>query len=45
LKCVTPLVKVLRLVDEDTKLVIPYIYEFMDKAKEQITSNLKNEES
>jgi len=33
LKCVTPLVKVLRLVDRDTKPVMSYIYEAMDKAK------------
>jgi len=51
LKCVTPLMKVLRLVDEDTKLAMPYIYiyiyiyEAMDKAKEQIASNFKNQDS
>jgi len=33
LKCVTPLVKVLRLVDGNAKPVMPYIYEAMDKAK------------
>ena len=36
LKCVLPLVKVLRLVDRDAKPAMGYIYEAMDKAKEQI---------
>ena len=33
LKCVTPLVKVLRLVDGDSKPALTYIYEAMDRAK------------
>ena len=45
LKCVTPLVKILRLVDGDSKLAMTYIYEAMDRAKEQIVANFKNEES
>ncbi|KAL4652193.1 hypothetical protein ACB092_01G215900 [Castanea dentata] len=36
LKCVIPLVKVLRLVDGDAKLATSYIYEAMDSTKEQI---------
>jgi len=39
LKCVTPLVKVSRLVDGDAKPIMPNIYEAMDKAKEQIAEN------
>lgn len=31
LKCVTPLVSVLRLVDDDSKLAISYIYEAMNR--------------
>jgi len=42
-KCVTPLVKVLRLVDGDTKPTMPYIYEVMDKTEEQIGTNFKIE--
>ena len=34
-----PLVKVLRLVDGDTKLAMGYIYEAMDRSKEQIQKN------
>ncbi|KAJ1409033.1 Ribonuclease H-like superfamily [Sesbania bispinosa] len=45
LKCVSPLVKVLRLVDGDSKPAMPYIYEAMDRAKEQIAANFKNQES
>ncbi|XP_027915185.1 uncharacterized protein LOC114174548 [Vigna unguiculata] len=45
LKCVTPLVKILRLVDGDSKPAMSYIYEAMDRAKEQIAANFKNEES
>ncbi|XP_027907629.1 uncharacterized protein LOC114166942 [Vigna unguiculata] len=45
LKCVTPLVKILRLVDGDSKPAMPYIYEAMDRAKEQIAANFKNEKS
>jgi len=33
LKCVTPLVKILRLVDGESKPAMPYIYEVMDRAK------------
>lgn len=36
MKCVLPLVKVLRLVDRDAKPAMGYIYEAMDKAKKQI---------
>ena len=39
LKCVLPLVKVLRLVDGDAKPAMGYIYEAMDRAKEQIEKN------
>ena len=42
LKCVLPLVKVLRLVDGDMKPAMGYIYEAMDKAKEQIQKNFRN---
>lgn len=34
-KCVLTVVKVLKLVDSDIKLVMAYMYEVMDKAKEQ----------
>ena len=40
----TPLVSVLRLVDDDSKLATPYIYEAMNRDKEQIAINLDNEE-
>jgi len=33
--------KVLRLVDGNTKPVMPYIYEVMNRTKEQITTNFK----
>ncbi|KAI8535251.1 hypothetical protein RHMOL_Rhmol10G0159300 [Rhododendron molle] len=39
LKGVLPLVKVLRLVDGDAKPTMGYIYEAMDRAKEQIEKN------
>ena len=39
LKCVSPLVKILRLVDGDAKPTMGYIYEAMDRAKEQIAQN------
>ena len=45
LQCVTLLVKVLRLVDGDTKPTMSYIYKAMDKAKEQIAINFDNEDS
>ncbi|XP_057432600.1 uncharacterized protein LOC130725380 [Lotus japonicus] len=45
LKCVTPLVAVLRLVDGDAKPAMPYIYEAMDRAKEQIVAGFNNEKS
>ncbi|RDX66192.1 hypothetical protein CR513_55064, partial [Mucuna pruriens] len=45
LKCVISLVKVLRLVDSDSKLAMPYIYEAMDRAKEQIAKNFQKQES
>jgi len=38
-------VKTLRLVDGDSKPTMPYIYETMDRAKEQIVANFKIEES
>ncbi|KAI8530748.1 hypothetical protein RHMOL_Rhmol11G0083700 [Rhododendron molle] len=38
--CVLPLVKVLWLVDGDSKPAMGYIYEAMDRAKEQIAKNL-----
>ena len=41
LKCVLPLVKVLRLVDGDVKPAIGYIYESMNKAKKQIQNNFR----
>ncbi|XP_065634100.1 uncharacterized protein LOC112022367 [Quercus suber] len=37
-----PLVRVLRLVDGDEKPAIGYLYEAMDKAKEEIKKRLKN---
>ena len=45
LKCVGPLVKVLRLVDGDAKPVMGYVYEAMDKAKEQITKKFNNQKT
>ncbi|XP_028801342.1 uncharacterized protein LOC114756562 [Neltuma alba] len=45
LKCVSPLVKVLRLVDGDSKPAMPYIYEAMDRAKEEIADNFEKKES
>lgn len=44
LKCVLPLVKVLRLVDGDAKPAMGYIYEAMDRAKEQIKKNFNHKE-
>ncbi|WVZ14827.1 hypothetical protein V8G54_012393 [Vigna mungo] len=41
LKCVIPLVKVLRLVDADAKPAMPHIYEAMDRAKEQMFKGAK----
>ena len=41
LKCVLPLVKILRLADGDVKPAIGYIYESMDKAKKQIQNNFR----
>ncbi|XP_075665771.1 uncharacterized protein LOC142635513 [Castanea sativa] len=40
-----PLVRVLRLVDGDEKPAIGYLYEAMDKAKEEIKRRLKNKVS
>ena len=37
--------KVLRLLDGDSKPDMPYIYEAMDRAKEQIATNVKNQDS
>ncbi|KAH1159190.1 hypothetical protein GYH30_031087 [Glycine max] len=45
LKVMTPLVKVLRLVDGEWKPAIGYIYEAMDKAKETIIKSFNNNES
>ncbi|GMQ03740.1 hypothetical protein CsSME_00049421 [Camellia sinensis var. sinensis] len=42
LKCVLPLVKILRLVDGDAKPAMGFIYEAMDRAKEEIASNLNH---
>ncbi|XP_077229525.1 uncharacterized protein LOC143862371 [Tasmannia lanceolata] len=42
LKCTSPLVKVLRLVDLDERPAMGYIYEAMDRAKEAIAKNLGN---
>ncbi|XP_028059128.1 uncharacterized protein LOC114262898 isoform X2 [Camellia sinensis] len=42
LKCVLPLVKILRLVDGDAKSAMGFIYEAMDRAKEEIASNLNH---
>ncbi|XP_039144882.1 uncharacterized protein LOC120282190 [Dioscorea cayenensis subsp. rotundata] len=39
LKCASPLIKVLRLVDGDAKPAMGYIYEAMDRTKEQIAQN------
>jgi hypothetical protein len=41
LKSVLPLVKVLKLVDGDVKPAMGYIYEAMDRAKEQIERNFE----
>jgi len=41
LKCVIPLVKVLRLVDGGAKPIISYIYEAMNRVKEQIAENFQ----
>ena len=40
IKCVLPLVKVLRLVDGDARPPMGYIYEAMDRAKEEIAKNI-----
>ncbi|WVZ22306.1 hypothetical protein V8G54_000850 [Vigna mungo] len=45
LKCVIPLVKVLRLVDGDAKPAMPYIYEALDRAKEKIAENFQKIET
>jgi len=45
LKCVNPLVKVLRLVDGDAKLAMRYIYKAMDRAKEKIAENFQKQET
>ncbi|XP_061358686.1 uncharacterized protein LOC133302887 [Gastrolobium bilobum] len=44
LKIVSPLVKVLRLVDGDSKPAMGYIYEAMDRAKEEIAKSFNHEE-
>ena len=43
MKVVLPLVKVLRLVDGDAKPAMGYIYEAMDRAKEEIAKNVDHE--
>ncbi|XP_050217659.1 uncharacterized protein LOC126668510 [Mercurialis annua] len=43
LKYVSPIVKVLRLVDGDAKPAMRYIYEAMDRAKEQIANNFNKQ--
>ncbi|KAF3776005.1 hypothetical protein EJ110_NYTH49320 [Nymphaea thermarum] len=45
LKVMHPLVDVLCMVDSDERSSMGYIYEAMDRAKEKIKVNLKNEES
>ena len=42
MKISEPLVRVLRLVDGDEKPAMGYLYEAMDKAKENIKARLKN---
>ena len=44
IKCVLPLVKVLRLVDGDARPPMGYIYEAMDRAKEEIAKNFNQKE-
>jgi hypothetical protein len=38
----TPLVKVLKLVDGDAKLTMRYIYEVIDRTKEEIAKSFDN---
>lgn len=45
LKCGIPFVKVWRLKDGDPKLVVPNIYEEIDKAKEQIVEKFQKQET
>ncbi|XP_057786587.1 uncharacterized protein LOC131004005 [Salvia miltiorrhiza] len=45
LKVMAPLVRVLRLVDGEKKPAMGYIYEAMEKAKEEITKSSQNNES
>jgi hypothetical protein len=45
LKASEPLIKVLKLVDGDVKLTMGYIYEAMDRAKEENTANFNNKNS
>ncbi|GFY88794.1 hypothetical protein Acr_06g0007340 [Actinidia rufa] len=42
LKAAIPLIKVLRLVDSDEKPAMGFLYEAMDRAKEQIQKNFNN---
>ncbi|XP_061351356.1 uncharacterized protein LOC133296400 [Gastrolobium bilobum] len=44
LKILSPLLKVLRLVDSDSKPAMGYIYEAMDRAKEEIAKSFNHEE-
>ena len=45
LKCVGPLVKVLRLLDGDAKPEMGYVYEAMDRENEQIAKNFNNQKT
>ncbi|KAI3985808.1 hypothetical protein MKX01_026594 [Papaver californicum] len=45
LKATEPLVGVLRLVDSEATPAIGFIYDAMDRAKEEITKNSDNEEA
>ena len=45
LKCVSPLVKVLRLVDGDVKPAMGYVCEAVDRAKEQIAKNFNDQKT
>jgi hypothetical protein len=42
LTATAPLVKVLKLIDNDAKSVMKYIYEAMDQAKEEIAKSFDN---
>jgi len=42
LKVAFPLIRVLRLVDADDKPVMPFIFDAMNKCKEKIAQNFKD---